>query len=182
MKVIFLDMDGVLNNDTFLDDACRREPHVMPMNRWPGGHIDPTNVLELDRLVVATGARLVLSSAWRGHIELVELHTLLADRGYSGRDFYSQTPRLYNENMSDHTHIIRGREIQAWLDQPHPLSIESYVVLDDMGPHEFSNLPPARLVQTDPLVGLTAANVKRAIRVLNGREESGVISHLSSSL
>lgn len=54
MKVIFCDIDGVLNEDT---TPTRTKSRVI--------FIDEEKLLRLKRIVDATGAKIVLSSTWR---------------------------------------------------------------------------------------------------------------------
>lgn len=153
-------MDGVLNSDTFLIDNSRRNPGQNPMDRWPGGHIDPVNVACLDNLVSVTGAKIVLSSAWRTHIELEPLYTLLKERGYTGPELIGRTPSLNDRHVREW--IPRGLEIQDWLDNTTE-DVESFVILDDM--ENMVHLSD-RYVQTDPIYGLTPADVERATQIL----------------
>lgn len=89
MKIIFLDIDGVLNTSETL-----KHSH----NGIIG--IDPYRVLLLDRIVEATGAEVVLSSSWRkGHYE--ELKKSLA------------VPLL--DRTGNCCSGIRGVEIHNWL-------------------------------------------------------------------
>jgi hypothetical protein len=109
MKVIFLDIDGVLN--TF---ATRRRNGI--------DDIDPSRLEMLHQLVDDTGAKVVLSSTWR------TMHTI---------EDMSQRLRLqligYTPYLSGSP---RGEEIDRWFyDNEH---VDSFVILDDrndMEPH-----------------------------------------------
>ena len=100
MKVIFTDIDGVLNEDT---TPTRTKSHVL--------FIDKEKLLRLKRIVDATGAKIVLSSTWRygrnnpkyngDFLELQEAFRKV------GLEFYSYTPE-------DVFGIRRGMEIKAW--------------------------------------------------------------------
>ena len=57
MKVIFLDIDGVLNSEEYYESFPDGE-FIPP--------IDPVCVERLKRIVDRTGAKLILSSSWRG--------------------------------------------------------------------------------------------------------------------
>lgn len=146
MKVIFLDIDGVLNYRGCKDHigGCRG--------------IERSCVEKLNRLVEETGAICVLSSTWRTIYPLKEMRQFLRDRGFAGK-LVDQTP---NFNRSG----VRGLEIDAWLKNTNRgESIESFVILDDN-----SDMFPwrHRLVQTDDELGLTDVDVDRAIDMLNG--------------
>ena len=59
MKVIFLDIDGVLNSDEYLDKV--KNSDIQGIER----DIDVEKVKLLKRAIDETGARVVLSSSWR---------------------------------------------------------------------------------------------------------------------
>lgn len=102
MKVLFLDIDGVLNCST------------TPVNdMWP---LDPYKVLLLHRILDQTGAYVVLSSAWR--------HSAL---GMGVVEDAIVPHKLIDKTPSFAT--IRGEEIKAWL-RKHP-DVEQYAILDD---------------------------------------------------
>ena len=160
MKIIFLDMDGVLNSDPFIIGNSRNDGSN-PMDRWPGGHINPVNVKQFDRLVRRTGAQVVLSSAWRTHIELDALHALLVERGYTGPKLIGKTTSSI-VSYNGGNYVPRGAEIQNWLDNCE-VDIESFVILDDM--EDMIHLSD-RFVQTDSDHGLTAEDVLKAVEIL----------------
>lgn len=151
MRVIFLDIDGVLNEDT---TPTRTKSRVI--------FIDEEKLLRLKRIVDATDAKIVLSSTWRydrddarhngDFLELQEAFRKV------DLDFYSYTP-------VDAIGIRRGMEIKAWLGL-HP-EASRYVILDDeLFDYEERGLLP-RLVKTvfwDG--GLTEDHVQEAIDLL----------------
>ena len=103
MKIIFLDIDGVLNCDRYIiENNCR------------GIGIDPTRMVLLADIVRASGAKIVLTTSWRAHWSEKpeecdamgrEINEAFAAHGLS---VYSKTPRIsYN----------REEEILAWLDE-----------------------------------------------------------------
>lgn len=143
-KVIFLDIDGVLNTPSDLKNA-----HTLLF-------IDSTKVERLNRIISATDARLVLSSTWRRFdycVEYLKQHMELV----------GQTPVGVKEQWSGN-YTRRGKEIQAWLDT---FPIKKYIILDDDGDMLEHQLP--FFIQTDTYVGLTDDHVDRAIEILNGR-------------
>lgn len=137
MKVIFLDIDGVLN-DAFttadlLDDTPKKE------------HLDC-----LKAIVDATGAKIVLSSTWR----------LFA----RARNDVKNALKTVDLEFIDKTKELRDRasEIQEWLSR-HP-EVEKFVILDD---EEISGKFPDNLVQTTFYRGLLPEHIEQAIKVLN---------------
>lgn len=110
MKVIFLDVDGVLNSDEYFDKIRGLEINGIEND------IDIEKIKLLKKAVVATGAKVVLSSSWRYTRNGKELKELLLKYGIQT----DSTPFLGNE---------RGNEIKQWLAN-HP-DTEDYVILDD---------------------------------------------------
>lgn len=144
--LIFLDIDGVLNN--------------MPwMNENGFGTLDPTNVQRLVRLVEWTGADIVISSDWRRFFTYDDLCRRLRDYGVPDR-FLGVTPQLEDDSQSWDT-FPRGLEIKTWL-ETHEWT-GSFVILDDR-----SDMEPYldRLVLTDQKRGLTETDIKQALSIL----------------
>jgi hypothetical protein len=102
MKVLFLDIDGVVNCVT----TAQRHRGMIG--------IDPYMALLVDRIIQATGCEVVLSSTWR----LFEESRKEVKKQVC--DFIDVTPEL-NE--------IRGKEVEAWM-QAHP-GVTTYAILDD---------------------------------------------------
>lgn len=144
MKVIFLDVDGVLNSETFMID----NPNAMFKNILSESAIDL-----LRRIVDETGAKIVLSSSWRRiKMNMIHLTKQLFAHGIS---IHSSTP--YSIELRN-----RGDEIGAWL-REHP-EVTNYVILDDdddMGEHM------SHLVQTTWKHGLEEKHVEEAVRLLS---------------
>lgn len=62
MKVIFLDIDGVLNsNDWYVK--------TRGVGGYNGGDIDPECIELINDLIDATGAKIIMSSSWRSDYE-----------------------------------------------------------------------------------------------------------------
>lgn len=149
-RIIFLDIDGVLNHR----DYFRRMPREQQEDIED---IDPDCVACLQRLVNATGARIVISSTWRLLHELDEIRDVLSRKGLDAK-IIAATPALPDKD--------RGDEIQKWLDMASvfPRKPEGIVILDDdadMGP-----LLPW-LIQTSFDRGLTDWHVRKAVEMLN---------------
>lgn len=151
MKVIFTDVDGVLNEDT---TPTRTKSRVI--------FIDEEKLLRLKQIVDATGAKIVLSSTWRYDRDTPGLNgdflELQEAFHKAGLEFYSFTP-------VDAIGIQRGMEIKAWLGM-HP-EVTRYIILDDeLFDFEERNLLP-RLIKTEfRNGGLTEACAQEAIDLL----------------
>lgn len=152
MKVIFCDIDGVLNEDS---TPTRTKSRVI--------FIDEEKLLRLKRIVDATGAKIVLSSTWRYDRENAKFNADFLELQEAfhkvGLEFYSFTP-------VDAIGIRRGMEITAWLGL-HP-EVERHIILDDeLFDFEERGLLP-RLVKTEFADGgLTEAHVQEAINLLS---------------
>lgn len=144
MKVIFLDVDGVLNN-----------PRTKTRTRDGWRFVDDYLVERLAQIVRATQAKVVLSSSWR--------------EGWDDNEIYFQDLRRklvsYNILLQDRTgkwRKTRAQEIMEYLAQ-HP-EITNYVILDDVP--DFSSIGYKNVILTNDLLGLTEQNVKEAIEIL----------------
>lgn len=62
MKVLFLDVDGVLNTRKTVVSAAKRATQKIP--EWP---LDKPCLEQLERIIRETGCKVVISSAWRNH-------------------------------------------------------------------------------------------------------------------
>ena len=154
-KVIFLDFDGVLNSERYLEESYSR-----------GVALDPTRLALLRELVYATDSRIVLTTSWREHWSIV---------GFLCDDVGNEISRLFHDAgmyIDDKTPgRLRNRyeEIAAWL-QEHP-EVKQYVVLDDE-PYEEGILR-GHFVLTCGLRdrrGLDEDDVKKALRILGGSD------------
>ena len=105
MKVLFLDVDGVLNNPS------------TPVPSDNGLAIDPFMAFLVGRLVEDTGCKIVLSSSWR----FIPFIRMTLERRVC--TIYDVT------SLSRESHLSRGEEIALWLKEH--LDVESYAILDD---------------------------------------------------
>ena len=133
MKILFLDIDGVLNSAQY--DAERRST--------PMGNVDETRLPLLRRIVDTTGAVIVLSTSWRVYWdpdparcapEWAEIGDPLSAFGLR---VYDKTPSYPGNN--------RDCEVRDWL-EAHKDEVESFAILDDMS-FGWGDLAP-RLVRT----------------------------------
>ncbi len=180
VRVIFLDIDGVLNHAlTRLDDVAPWRREADEILRVP---VAPECADRLSRLVAQTGAVIVISSSWRKFARWQDLGPALARHGVTG-EVVGETPDLINDQgwleawrtregaPFNYERMERGWEIAEWL-RLHP-EVTSFVILDDCS--DMTDLSD-RLVLTDPAVGLSDSDVERAKqifdlkRVISGEE------------
>lgn len=156
MRIIFLDIDGVLNS-------------------WASYYKITTEKLQLlNKLIEDTGAKIVISSSWRVGSKDVKdfLDKNFSNRTFRLDNFKDATNRecieniFYNDNIIDLTDTFgpsRGDEIKRWLDN-HFDEVESYVILDD--DTDMLDEQLEHLVQTDTYYGITNREVHLATLIL----------------
>lgn len=158
MKVIFLDVDGVLNSE-FSRDKERNN-----FDNWMEHEVSEMHVNNLKKIVDATGAQIVLSSSWRfdhpkatGRDFIADPLMKVLDRKLKavGLDIIDVTPDLRGK--------IRGAEIQDWLDRHS--EVERFVILDDDVDMMEEQKP--FFVNTTFKNGLTEEMANKAIEILN---------------
>jgi len=182
LRVVFLDMDGVLNSNAYfklIHDRIAQGIHdESSLQQYASGMIDPETVQLLNKLVKATGAVIVISSSWRHAHPMTHISLMLRFRGFEGyvigctpelpRGFkteaFAQFLDVTSDDMRERFKGIgcRGNEIQAWLDAVH---VESFVILDDDS--DMAHLNPY-FVKTSVAEGLQEEHVEKAIAILLG--------------
>ena len=165
MKVIFLDIDGVLNSyDFYLSDRC-------PGNlNGQEGDIDPMCVERVLRICNETNAQIVISSDWRIAWEGTRMR--LEKMGLSRDIVVDKTPELIWQRLGKHNYMVenddesyeysRGREIDLWL-EAHP-ECTNYVIIDDR--MDFTEEQQPHFVHVNSKCGLTDDNTDIAIMTL----------------
>jgi HAD domain in Swiss Army Knife RNA repair proteins len=173
MKVIFLDIDGVLNVEKFICafvEFCKgSEISYQEMYRDRFGHkFCPVTVRFLERIIEQTGAKIVISSTWRMN-GLDKIQEMWKERGLPG-EVIDRTGFLHRmpihakiKHLPWNEQFERGREIHAWLEE-HP-DVTDYVIIDD--DNDMLKTQQAHFVKTDPQTGLDRTLAEKAIRILN---------------
>lgn len=148
MKVLFLDIDGVVNNTL---DPC-------PTSR-AGIRVDPVLVGRVNGILEATEALVVISSTWR--LEgLMACKEALYDQGLRKRAIWGCTPTP-SEMIRHPKRGDRAAEIEYWLEDWAYEEVTQYAVLDDM---PLIGCP--RFVQTDPRKGIQDSDVLKVLAFL----------------
>jgi len=147
MKVLFLDIDGVLNS-----------------YQNPGGlyAMSRSKLRLLSFVIKTTGAEIVLSSTWRKRPDSYQ--RAKTKLGYRGLRILDKTPDYLG------IRTCRGDEIQFWLKE-HP-SVKTYAIVDDDGDMLLSQRP--YFVQTNGDVGLTMDDALKLILILISPKEREV--------
>jgi hypothetical protein len=151
MKVLFLDIDGVVNN--------RRSAAHYSYRGAIG--IDPHLAFLVGKLVMDTDIKVVLSSSWRHWPEgREEIRKQVVD-------FIDITPTLPRPPGMGRDYCERGREIKAWLDG-HP-EVTKYAIVDD----DNDMLPEQQkhFFKTSFEIGITQATCDRIKRHLADKKK-----------
>ena len=162
MKVLFLDIDGVLNSDRSftaykLNAALNVEPNEQVYNC-----IDPIAV-NLLNLVLRHDVKVVISSTHRKfHPELPALRSYISELGVRG-DVIGATPDLWKSTQVGDW-VSRGHEIDTWISE-HGKDFTHFAILDDDEDMLVHQLP--FFVQTDGRVGLNVLNVLKLQKLLD---------------
>jgi len=158
LKILFLDVDGVLNN-----------PHT----RWGDQcGIDDEMLKYLKFIVVRTGCKIVLSTTWRlsEDAKTVLLHTLKVRGDMNPDDLViGQTPSL--KKQGGH----RTHEIAEYLRaNAYRFNVVSWCAVDDLSLHKYDDFSrhfmDGHFVRTDKMLGMTPENMMQCISALNAND------------
>lgn len=153
MKVLFLDIDGVVN----------KQENFNPTNKPGPFPIDSYCAFLVGRIKLSTGCEVVLSSSWRYHAEACQIVSErvveLLDRTTTNYEWDGK-PITARGTTYVH-HEIRGDEVNEWLSR-HP-EVTKYAILDDES--DFYDDQP--LFQTTFKDGLTDEIAEAVIEYLN---------------
>jgi hypothetical protein len=178
MKILFLDIDGVLNSEKFYKNRVRVD--------GVRNEIDQCALKLLERILEKTGCLIVLSSTWR--LSQNYAYDLL-DSGLQSnmvlRRLIGRTPHMPRPMGTGAEYCERGKEIEAWLKaNPNPLcnmptscpfparamcsghKVEKYAILDD----DSDFLPDQPLFKTSWKEGLTEEIADKIIQYLTSTE------------
>jgi histidinol phosphatase-like enzyme len=166
MKIIFLDIDGVLathkqymmNKKKFWDKNPVAKELKIP---YP---FDPKCVKVFNEILDVTGADIVLSSDWKTHWELTDIDKIFKFNGVK------KSPIEFTTNdMVSFGNIVKNRAYQIGkYIQDH--NITNYVVIDDLNISSFMSITndQDKFVLTDDFEGIKKLSLKnKIIKILN---------------
>lgn len=161
-KVIFLDIDGVLNSN-FWNDSHQREIS-------DGTLVDEEKIKILASLVKRINAKIILHSGWRFWFddELKPLGTeaerLVEMLAKEELFIDGVTPDLTTEEIrrTKKFSLVKADEIRLWLKLHN--DITGWVVLDDLDLHSVQT--EQHQVKTDQTIGLTLEDIEKAEKIL----------------
>jgi len=115
MKILFLDLDGVL---------CLSNGNGGPTNKWDASDFDPLAVEALNEILSATDAEIVITSDWRYNYTLSEMRDIFEHFGVS------KVPIGYIPSSNGGIYN-RASDINAWLATHAFKNDIDWVVIDD---------------------------------------------------
>lgn len=153
-KVIFLDVDGVLNSH---NEVMR----VYKETGKKGGLLGTYDIhlKELQKLVKETDAKIVMSSTWRSNFNNHDIHF---------EKHITEKFKKLGLEVSDITtlkYMDRGLQINLWLEE-HP-EVKKFVVLDDETYDIEPHISWGHIIKTSTKEGLQESHVDLAIIKLN---------------
>lgn len=170
MKCIFLDFDGVLNTATYQQELLSSN---LPQEDDYGRIFSPLAMDSLFRLVRTTGARIVVTSSWKGIYTLEELRQMWTDRGYEGT-----VDDVTRNGVSDEWLLSADLSALDNFNLPHPkgMEIADYINNNDVEEFVIIDDEPIALKQhrnhlflVDSEMGLTDAIAEEIALFLNGK-------------
>ncbi len=152
-KLLFLDIDGVLNSTDWFKRK-KKLPPESSRKEFMAEMLDPTAIEILRNILTATDCDVVLSSSWRGSDEN---HALLREYVCN---FIDITPRCCSG--------VRGVEIYNWISKNIPYDVRDevrYAIVDDDSDMLLNQKD--NFFQTRNDTGLTTEIAKSIIEHLN---------------
>ena len=131
MKVIFIDIDGVL--------ATAPCWNMNRDNKWSAYPFDKKAVKILNKILGETGAEMVLSSDWRYHYTLDGIKEIFTEFNCVIKSPFDVTEKLPTPKGCD---LEGGRviEINLWLEEnKKKLGVTHWVAVDDLKMFELEN-------------------------------------------
>ena len=154
MKVIFLDIDGVLNHEQHYKWLMETDEPTPLQSVYPYSEFNPKSCQLLNEIIKETGAQIVVSSSWR----------LDGENRLNSLFKYFGLPKIYSTTPCLNT--ARGIEIGAWL-AAHP-EVTNYVILDDDEDMTVEQMP--FFIKTNPYEDGLNNEVKNKVIELLGIE------------
>ena len=168
MKIIFLDIDGVLQPgtqrrfdhdlDQLKDDFAKKDPDYGLLDKYDIGATyydwDKNAISLLKALCDETEAKFVISSNWRTQSSLKKLRLLFAIHNLDGY--------VFDTLDTEFTELRRYQEIQNYL-SCHD-NISHFVIIDDWYISDFNEHFPLNFVQTEWV--FTAENYEKSLTIL----------------
>jgi len=157
MKLVFLDIDGVLNyqGSQIIDEGCLNN---------------------LKRIISETKARIVLISSWKHFFDDEIMYNLRNFNNQKQLDEFIYYRGILNDIFTGDMELLglspdlgehRSEEIALWLKEHSDLNIESFVIIDDFNCDYDKNYPNNWVRPSWFMVGLSENLTNCAINILN---------------
>lgn len=159
MRIIFLDIDGVLNSTMWMNSCARNDIDDVQTLM-----VDPVCVLLICQICKDLDAKIVITSSWRtGSLqstmqELRQYKALVPLLEY----VIGETPYRDRTAQSDNVH--RGIEIKYWIELFEE-DIDEYVIIDD--DTDFLDEQSQHLVNVNPTYGFTMIDAIEVVRLFS---------------
>lgn len=184
MKIIFLDIDGVLNHEEwYCSDRAHKAYLATNETDIKAYNFDPESWKWIQKIIDETGAKIVLSSSWRSY-DLASTIEKYKDTAFKPiiDNLVGVTPCTMSRNRGEEINrffvIVNGNITQnlpqsiEWL-KKHPLEtlsakgekIDQYVILDD--DTDVLDEQKPHFVHIDCWNGITKEDYQKALSILN---------------
>ena len=155
-KVLFLDIDGVLNSKFYYKYIYKAEEG--------GSRFDPYCVILVKKLVEEFSLKVVISSTWRDGAMNRLVNELNANdfTDYLHEDWLTPVVRPAS----------RGKEIELWLDEHS--EVKDYLILDDN--QKLLDHQMDKFVQTSAFMGMVQESYYLARNILQSNNQPSVLA------
>jgi len=174
-KVIFLDIDGVMNSQKWFIKSHKKYKYYCNQYHW-----DKMAVNRLNHIIYKTDAKIVISSTWR-YGKSVEWFNWLFNQIKLNGLVIGMTKRFHHYKFE----VPRGVEIKQYYSDHYnhpsyfedvPSRLYSYVILDDFEDMLYEQRN--NFIRTDDRFGLTDDLVPKIISILNTEIKPNYIKEL----
>lgn len=150
-KIIFLDIDGVLNNHT-------------ANSIYDKNSTLPQCIEFLNSILLSTFAQIVIISNWSQQLTLSQLQEMLIERGLLANSIVGVIePTEIIQNGLTYSTIEKDKFIQAYVEIH---NLKNYLIIDDNLSSDL--LDQSKIIKPDTHIGLTKEHIKLSINILNG--------------
>jgi hypothetical protein len=171
-KILFLDIDGVLNHDKFYEDRWKNQ-HLEnnTIHDRLTDEIDIESIKKLNKIVRETGCEIVISSTWRLGQTIEEIADIFSSAGFRYKSLIrDKTPnglKLTHKGITK-TFIPRGLEIYTYLDDRYqcgstPENHCKFVILDDDS--DFLYWHKDNFIHVNRKIGLSDEDVEKCLNI-----------------
>ena len=163
MRILFLDIDGVLNSN---DYYVQRQELIKAGTynvEYPLSEFDPKCMKLLDEFCGEYDIKIVISSTWRLLKTIEDLQKIFNHFGHNF-EIIDKTPDLR------HDAVVRGNEILWWMKQNKELiqnyyDFNNYIILDDDS--DMLLWQKDNFIKVDRFVGITPQTIFKMKKILH---------------